>query len=114
MAHQVRGWITYNLDIPSPYTITSCSLKSDGTTAENNSTTLNTSPPVAFYWPAHASNLRFVRGTDLTAPQYKDKCVATSSAGALFALGAVFQDSESNNYTVNGLHTQTFSTRNLR
>lgn len=112
--HQPRGWITYNLDIPSPYSLTSCSLKADGTTAENNGTTLNTTPPVAFYWPAHASNLRFVRGFDSSAPQYKDKCVAVSASGTLFALGAFFADAEGNSYIVNGLHSQTFSTRNLK
>jgi hypothetical protein len=114
LAHAQRGWITYNLDIPSPYTLTSVSLKSDGTTAENNATTLNSTPPVAAYWPAHRSNLRYVRGFDNSAPQYKDTCVAVSSSVAMFALGAFFADGETNIYTVNGLHTETFSTRNLK
>ena len=113
MAHNPRGWLNYVPSATVQYGAV-VSLKADQVTATNNGSSLTTSPSTYDFWPAHRSNLRYVRGTDLSAPQYKDTCVAIAAAGSLFTLGAVFVDSSGNNYTVNGLHSETFSTRNLK
>ena len=113
MAHTTRGWVNY---IPSETVQygSIVSLKADSVTATNNGTSLTTTPAQYDFWPAHRSNLRYVRGIDTSAPQYKDTCIALSAVGSLYTLGATFADAEGNSYNVNGLHSETFSVRNLK
>jgi hypothetical protein len=113
MAHTTRGWLNY---IPSEVVQygSIISIKADSVTATNNGATLLTAPAQYDFWPAHRSNLRYVRGIDTAAPQFKDTCLALSASGALYSLGATFVDAEANSYTVNGLHSETFSVRNLK
>jgi hypothetical protein len=111
--HNTRGWLNYVPSLTVQYG-SIVALKADDVTASNNQSSLTSFPSTYDFWPAHRSNLRYVRGVDTGSPQFKDSCIALSATGALFTLGANFSDGEDNTYQVNGLHSETFSIRNLK
>lgn len=110
MAHQTRGWVIY---IASTSGINSCNIKADQTTATNNGATLTSTPTNMSFWPLHRNDMRAVYGVDTTG-NYNDSCIALDPNGTLFSIGKNFSDNQGNQYTVNGLRTERYRTRNLK
>lgn len=114
MAHNARGWTTY---VPTETTMlgATIALKCDAQTSANNpGSPFTLVPSIYDFWPLHDADLRYVRGFDTAAPQYKDRCTNMNPTNGLYTLGAVFLDFSGNSYTVNGLHSEVFKISHLK
>jgi hypothetical protein len=111
MAHTKNGWVQY-LSTGAPWGAVAFSIKCDPTTASNNGTAVVISPPVNNFWPLHRNDMRAGYGVD--SGGVHDSCIALATFTAVYTLGANFDDNKGNTYTVVGLRTERFRTRDLK
>lgn len=112
MPHEPHGWFEYQSS-SSNLGFADFALKCDNHTAVSNGQTLSTSPPILNFWPLHASDLRYVTGTEASTGK-KTRLVIGDPASPLLVLGSTFQDVYGNTYAVTGIHNETFNVRHIK